>query len=149
MVRISRRRPRVLFGAAAISALFLGMTGVSTASAASSAGAAARGTSGVSASRVIHSGSAVGIYEWFLNNGGGYNDDGQITLSSNHSWADAVLTDNGSWLQSGTTIALSDLVAGGGTFIGTVGRHGLSSRKTPGHFVFPSGTSGTWYAVKV
>src|SRR5471032_2928298 len=148
MVRSAKRRAGILIGTVAISALFLGTAGVSRASAAMSASASGA-TPSVGTSHETRNTSAVGTYEWFLNNGGGYNDDGQITLSSNHNWTDAVLSDNGSWLQSGATIALSDLVAGGGTFLGSVGRHGLSSRNKPGHFVFSSGTSGTWYAVKV
>ena len=95
--------------------------------------------------QAIRAKSAVGTYEWFLGSSGA----GEITLASNNTWTSSEFSDSGSWLVSGKTIALSDLVSGGGTLMATLGKHGLGTANKPGPYVFTSGTSGTWYAVKV
>lgn len=94
--------------------------------------------------------SAVGTYEWFVEG----TDDGQITLNSDGTWSSALHCDAGSWLTQKSTIALSDLTCGGDptgeTFMATVGKHGLSSSKKPGDFLYPYDSySGTWYAIKL
>jgi len=81
-------------------------------------------------------------------------DDGQITLSSDGTWSSASHCDAGSWLTQKSTIALSDLTCGGDptgeTFMATVGKHGLSSSKKPGSFLYPYYSySGSWYAIKL
>jgi len=99
--------------------------------------------------------NAAGTYEWFVigtSCSGG--DCGQIVINSNGTWFSKSFCDTGSWLAQKTTIALSDLLCGsdpyGETFMGTIGKHGISSSKKPGNWVIPSGAAtGTWYAVKL
>jgi hypothetical protein len=142
MVRTRGNRRQKVLATMAIVALSLATTGVSTAGAAGKA--SARGTS-TGTGAVAHAKSADGTYEWFLNGG----DEGQITLNSDHTWTAASLGDHGSWLVSGSTIAVSDVTGAGGTLMAKVQKHGLSTAKKPGPYLFTGGTSGTWYAVKL
>ena len=103
----------------------------------------------------IHAVSATGTYEWFVHNVGCPSDDcGQIVISTDGTWHSTSFCDSGSWLAQKATIALSDLLcladADGETFMGTVGKHGISSVKKPGLWDYPSeAATGTWYAVKL
>jgi hypothetical protein len=142
MIRTRGNRRQKVVATMAIVALSLATTGVSTAGAAAKTSAPGTST-GIGA--VAHAKSAVGTYEWFLHGG----DQGQITLNSDHSWTAASLGDKGSWLVSGSTVALSDVTGQGGTLMAKVQKHGLSTAKKPGPYLFTGGTSGTWYAVKL
>ena len=139
------KRPKVV-GVMIIAALTLGTTGVSTAGAASNTAAPVT-SSRLGIGHTAHATNAAGTYEWFVNG----SDDGQITLAGNNTWTSASFSDNGTWLVSGTTIALSDTQGGpqGGTLMGKVSKHGLSTAKKPGSYVYSSGTAGGWYAVKL
>ncbi len=115
---------------------------------------AQQSVSSTHASRTVN---AAGTYEWFING----NDDGHLTLNANGTWSSAMLScDFGTWLVTGKTIGMADMlcdntngtgpIPNGQIWMGTVGKHGISSVKKPGNTISPdTGFSATWYAVKL
>ena len=145
MFRPAWSRKGLLVGVAFLGALSVGATSVSA------AGQKPILAPQKSAGHAVHNATnASGTYEWFVAG----TDEGQIVLNSNGTWASSSHCDNGSWLVQKATIAVSDLLCGsdpnGETFLATVGKHGLSSLKKPGTFLWPNASySGHWYAVKL
>jgi len=153
-MKVSKSWWKILIGAVGISLTCWAAVGISAASAASKPSAAQHA---VPSTRAIHSSSAAGTYEWFI--GGG--DDGHLTLNANGTWSSSMFSfDFGTWLVTGKTIGLADMlcdntngtgpIPNGQIWMGTVGKHGISSVKKPGSTISPdTGFSSTWYAVKL
>jgi hypothetical protein len=138
-----------------LAGIVLAFVALSTTASASASAGAGRHLPTPTRHNGIHVVSAEGTYEWFVHGVGCPSDDcGQIVISTDGTWHSTSHCDSGSWLAQKATVALSDLLcladADGETFMGTVGKHGISSVKKPGLWDYPSAaTTGTWYAVKL
>ena len=129
----------------AISAVGLGLTGISPAGA-TGRDIAAAGTG----SHVTPDGASTGTYELYANFGAGFADEGQLYLNSDTSWSLEDFSDGGSWATVGQTIGMSDFAAGytnGAAWGAKTAGTSLGSANKPGEELAADVGSLTWYAV--
>jgi hypothetical protein len=94
-----------------------------------------------------HAKSAAGSYDVFA----GDQNLGLLVLGADQSAQFSLIGDDGVWVSSGTSIAISVQTSStsdvGCTFSGTVTKKGLNTAKKPGSYFCPGGTITPWYAV--
>jgi hypothetical protein len=91
----------------------------------------------------------LGTYKWFI----GTHHDGTIAYAGGNAWSSTYQNNGGSWVQGGTTIAMTMTSGADGTggciFAGKVAKTGtaVGSAGKPGAWICPGySSSGTWYA---
>jgi hypothetical protein len=92
----------------------------------------------------------VGSKNLYINDGGGFVLEGQLTINADGTWSMSAFCDSGTWSTYKTTIALSDTDCGDGNpiaLMGTLGAHGIGKKSKPGTATVGTTEYYTFYTI--